>query len=89
MPTEKISKCCGDRAIPDYASTDPNETEVRYSCLKCERDCETEEVCEFCGGTGEVTTMEQVYAGEPHMAPIGTATCSCRLQAKEYEHEQN
>lgn len=35
--------------------------------------------CEFCGGTGEVETMERVYPGEPIMAPIGTARCSCTI----------
>ena len=40
---------------------------------------EEEKVCEFCGGTGEVTTMEQVYPNEPHYAPIGTAKCICQL----------
>lgn len=40
---------------------------------------EEEEVCETCGGTGEVTTMEAVYPNEPHMAPIGSAPCpDCR-----------
>jgi hypothetical protein len=34
-----------------------------------------DEVSETCGGTGEVTTMETVYPGEPHQAPIGTAPC--------------
>lgn len=35
----------------------------------------TIEKCQTCGGTGEVDTMEQVYPGEPHMAPIGTGKC--------------
>lgn len=44
------------------------------------------EVCETCDGTGEVTTMEYVYPGEPHMAPIGTAPCpDCSLREREYE----
>ena len=35
-----------------------------------------EKICEECGGTGEVTTMEEVYAGEQgHKAPIGTQKC--------------
>lgn len=33
--------------------------------------------CEFCGGTGEVETMDYVYRGEPHMAPIGVQDCIC------------
>ncbi len=32
-------------------------------------------VCQTCGGSGEVRTMERVYAGEPHMADIGTEKC--------------
>ena len=35
--------------------------------------------CEFCGGTNgehhDIVTMEYVYPGEPHMAPIGTRDC--------------
>lgn len=41
-----------------------------------------EEVCEFCGGTGEINTMEQVYPNEPHYAPIGTEKCICQLDEK-------
>lgn len=36
---------------------------------------EDEEVCETCGGTGEVSSMEAVYPGEPHMADVGTQPC--------------
>lgn len=46
-----------------------------------------EETCEMCGGTGEITTMEYVYPGEPHMAPIGTQTCLCRIPEVEPEYE--
>lgn len=44
-----------------------------------EEEKEEDYVCQTCGGTGEVTTMESVYPGEPHMAPIGSAPCpDCR-----------
>jgi phosphatidylethanolamine-binding protein (PEBP) family uncharacterized protein len=33
--------------------------------------------CTECNGTGEITTMERVYPGEPHTAPVGTAACPC------------
>jgi hypothetical protein len=40
---------------------------------------EEKEECEFCGGIDgeheDITTMEQVWPGEPHMAPIGTQPC--------------
>jgi len=50
---------------------------------------EKEEVCETCGGTGEVSVMERVYAGEPHMADVGTARCpDCNLPDEdEYDPE--
>ena len=42
---------------------------------------ETEEgECAECGGTGEVDAMEQVYPNEPHMAPIGTQKCICKVE---------
>lgn len=33
------------------------------------------EFCPDCLGSGEVSTMERVYANEPHMADIGVAPC--------------
>ena len=41
-------------------------------------DVKEVEECEDCGGTGEVTTMERVYPGEEHMAPIGVEPCHCQ-----------
>lgn len=49
---------------------------------------ESEEICEWCGGTGEVTTMEQVYPGEPHMADIGTRKCICQIEKEEYDDQE-
>ena len=39
----------------------------------------SEEVCKFCGGSGEVGVMEQVWAGEPHTAMIGSQPCVCQI----------
>ena len=33
------------------------------------------QMCDTCGDSGEITVDEQVYPGEPHMAPIGTKPC--------------
>lgn len=41
------------------------------------------EECDICGGTGEVTTMEPVYAGEPHTAPVGSRRCECTIDEEE------
>ncbi len=45
-----------------------------------------EETCELCGGEGEITTMEQVWPGEPHYAPIGTQRCLCQIPEIEPEY---
>lgn len=43
-----------------------------------EIDIEQSEVCQYCEGEGEVPCMDYVYAGEPHMAMVGTQKCICR-----------
>lgn len=48
-----------------------------------------DEVCEFCGGTGEITVDEQVYAGEPHYAPIGTRKCICQIEEHDGDGEDD
>lgn len=48
-----------------------------------------EEVCEECGGSGEVATMEPVYpeAGSP-LADIGTRKCHCKIKEEEYDDQE-
>jgi hypothetical protein len=42
--------------------------------------------CDTCGGSGEVSVMEPVYQGEPHMADTGTASCpECSAGHEEVE----
>jgi len=43
--------------------------------------------CQTCGGTGKVSVPEQVYAGEPHMADVGTANCPECRPPKEEEYD--
>lgn len=69
------------------------EHQCTSNCRRIGCNCECGdyhiEVCEMCGGTGEVSTMEKVYPGEPHMAPIGSAPCpECHAEPDdEYESE--
>ena len=59
----------------------PNDKEIEYLI-----DAKEEEVCETCGGTGEVTTKERVYANEPHMADIGSEPCpDCQNREQDYD----
>jgi hypothetical protein len=80
-PQIEVSKCCRANPIEDFKDNprDHHDPEPVYTCSKCKQECEVEEVCEECLGTGEVTVDEQVYLGEPHAAPIGTEKCRCRL----------
>jgi len=82
--TVPISKCCQAEVTEDFKDNprdhrDPIEI---YRCTQCKKECELEddEVCADCLGTGEVTVDEAAYAGEPHMAPIGTRTCRCKAR---------
>lgn len=74
METTEISKCCN--AEVEYVYDDKSDGHI---CKKCHKTCDIEEVCAECLGTGEVSTSEQVYPGEPHMADIGTRKCRCQL----------
>jgi hypothetical protein len=42
-----------------------------------------EEVCDICGGTGEVDVMGFVWPGEPHMAPIDSRICDCKIDEED------
>lgn len=50
-------------------------------------DLEFEDWCLDCEGTGEVSRMEAVYPGEPHMADIGTQKCHCQINEPDHEQE--
>lgn len=79
--TVEVSNCCKADLVEDFKDNpaDHHSPIEIYTCSKCKKECEVEEVCEFCLGEGEVTTMETVWPGEPHQAPIGTQKCICRL----------
>jgi hypothetical protein len=47
-----------------------------------------DDACPECNGTGEVSQMEYVYPGEPHMADTGTRPCICKLRdPDDYDEE--
>lgn len=81
MATIEVSQCCRADLVEDFKENprDHHDPIEIYTCSKCKKECEVEEVCEFCYGEGEVTVDEQVWAGEPHTAPIGTRKCICRM----------
>jgi hypothetical protein len=77
METKEVSNCCKAELVEGYKDNprDHHDPIAIYRCAKCKKECDVEDVCAECGGSGEVSTMEAVYAGEPHMAPIGSAIC--------------
>lgn len=50
-----------------------------------EQTTEEETTCPLgiCDGSGEVSCMDTVWPGEPHMADVGTRKCECRLEEEE------
>lgn len=44
--------------------------------------------CEDCQDTGEVSCMEVVYPGEPHMADVGTRPCHCQARDEDDYDDQ-
>jgi len=48
----------------------PQHKRFTNKCSECFK-----EKCMDCNGIGEVSTMERVYANEPHMASVGSETC--------------
>lgn len=85
--TKEVSKCCKANLVEDYKNNprDHHDPIEIYTCGKCKQECEVDEVCEYCEGTGEVSTSEQVYPNEPHTANTGTEKCICQLPS---EHDE-
>lgn len=88
---DKKSLCWLDPVCDDHQFVEPKEKittvaeffEKGGQMCDCEEDHDgecPEEVCEHCGGTGEVSVMEQLYPHEPHMADVGSQTCICKLR---------
>lgn len=67
-----VCEKCGEE-LEDWGSG-------KMKCFNPDCPLPRELVCEFCGGTGEVSTMEPVYAGEAHMAPIWLRACVCQIR---------
>lgn len=85
-----------DRRLEELTKMEENtnETKIEYPEIESTNELPDlpdveDEVCEFCGGTGEVTTMEQVYPGEPHYAPIGTQRCICQIEEHDGDGEDD
>ena len=83
MKTTLISRCCNAEVQYKARGVDiGNGGKVPHQCTRCLKGCNTESVCADCLGSGEVSSLDYVYAGEPHMADVKLETCHC----KQYAH---
>lgn len=71
MKTTFISQCCGQELKNGL-------------CGYCFKACRVESVCADCLGSGEVTSLDYVYAGEPHMADVKIEVCACKSTEPAY-----
>lgn len=90
MSTIEVSKCCLADLVEDFKDNprDHDDPIEIYTCSDCKKECEVEEVCEFCYGDGEVSTDED--DGEGHiMRGVGSQTCICRVREEEAEKDED
>lgn len=80
------SKCCGVEAVEDFKDNprDHHDPIEIYRCNLCHKECEVDEVCDECFGTGEISVDES--DGEGHTTR-GTGTEKCRCSIKESTEE--
>lgn len=79
METVEVSKCCRADLVEDFKENprDHHDPIEIYTCSKCKKECEVEEVCAYCFGEGEYPVDES--DGEGHtMRGVGTQKCHCR-----------
>lgn len=82
--TTTISTCCREEAVEDFKDNprDHHDPIAIYTCSKCKKECDVEEVCEFCLGEGEYSV--DVDDGEGHtMRGVGTQKCHCTIHEPE------
>ncbi len=69
----------GVDTISNIISSRVKKSHMNQEAKNIEAEEDEVETCEFCGGKDgeheDIETMEQVWAGEPHYAPIGSRPC--------------
>lgn len=85
METISISKCCRVEAVEDYKDNpkDHHDPIPIYICKKCKLECEVEDVCEDCFGTGEVSYDERDNDGNWQRG-VGTRKCECQIDDSDF-----
>ena len=75
----EVSKCCRADLVEDLKDNprDHHDPIEIYTCSKCKKECEVEEVCEDCRGTGVV--FENEYE-KGQLVGVGTVDKECLCQ---------
>jgi len=71
-----VSTCCKEEAFEDFKENprDHHDPIEIYTCSKCKKECDVEDVCAYCYGEGEYSVDES--DGEGHiMRGVGTQKC--------------
>lgn len=85
----EVSHCCKARLIDDFKENfwDHDDPIEIYTCETCKQECDVEEVCDDCLGTGEIVTDED--DGEGHvMRGVGNRKCHCQTKEKEFDNQE-
>ena len=82
METVMLSKCCNIEVAEQGGFL-----ETVFVCTKCGKECEVEEVCSQCFGTGEISTDERNSDGNWERG-VGTEKCHCKITEQEYDNQQ-
>lgn len=88
-PQIEVSVCCKATPIEDTKENprDHHDPIEIYRCSKCHKECEVEEVCELCNGTGVVDKDERDSDGNIARG-VGSEPCMHTLKDEEDEHDE-
>lgn len=81
--------CCKAELVEDFKNNprDHHDPIEIYTCSKCKKECEVDEVCAECGGTGEVDVPAEVRGGEIYGPD--TRPCSACYKKDDDDYDQH
>jgi hypothetical protein len=86
METIEVSNCCHADLVEDFKGDHHDPIEI-YTCKKCKQECDVEDICAICLGSGEEIYDES--DGEGHMQRgVGSRPCP-HLKADRDDQDQD
>ena len=76
-----VSTCCKATPVEDFRDNprDHHDPIEIYTCSECKKECDIEEVCEFCLGTGEIIEDGRDSSGNIERG-VNSRRCVCRVR---------